>query len=448
MDFQRLPIADLHPAGYNPRKDLQPTDSEYQKIKRSIEEFGYVDPVIVNADMTIIGGHQRVKVLRDLGYEEIDCVVLDIDKDQEMALNIALNKISGEWDMGKLKDLIEELDAGAFDVELTGFDYAEVEALLGVKQESEVSEDHFDADAAAEKIEQPVTQKGDVWQLGKHRLICGDSTDAPTIAKLMDGKQARLIITDPPYNVNYEGSNGLKIKNDNMANSAFYEFLLNAYKAMFAAAEPGCPIYVFHADTEGLNFRKAYCDAGFKLAECLVWVKNSLVLGRQDYHWRHEPILYGWKEGAGHHWYGERNKDTVLEDGAGSPSGAGFDIGKLKKEEMAELLKTLLKDESCTTIIREDKPSRNDVHPTMKPIPLIGRLMKNSSAPSDLVLDSFGGSGSTLMAAEQLGRVCYTSEFDEVYCDVIVKRWEEYTGKKAVRIIEDGESDAPAAGFC
>lgn len=446
MNFQKLNLTDLHPAEYNPRKDLKPADSEYQKIKRSIEEFGYVDPVIVNADMTVIGGHQRVKVLKDLGYEEIDCVVLEIDKDQEKALNIALNKISGEWNMGKLKDLIEELDAGAFDVELTGFDYAEVEALLGEKQESEVNEDNFDADAAAEKIEQPITQKGDIWQLGKHRLVCGDSTDSAVIAKLMDGEQARLIITDPPYNVNYEGSNGLKIKNDNMANIAFYEFLLNAYKCMFASAEPGCPIYVFHADTEGLNFRKAYIEAGFKLAECLVWVKNSLVLGRQDYHWRHEPILYGWKEGAGHHWYGERNKDTVLESDENVAAGDGFNIGKLKKEEMAELLKTFLKDESCTTIIREDKPSKNDVHPTMKPLPLIGRLMKNSSESGDLVLDSFGGSGSTLMAAEQLGRVCYTSEFDEVYCDVIVKRWEEFTGKKAVRIV-GGENGAETAGF-
>ena len=423
MNFQKLNINDLHPADYNPRKDLKPADSEYQKIKRSLEKFGYVDPVIVNADMTVIGGHQRIKVLKDLGYEEIDCVVLDIDKDQEKALNVALNKISGEWDMGKLKDLIEELDAGAFDVELTGFDFAEVEAILGGTHESEVNEDNFDADAAADDIKQPVTKKGDIWQLGNHRLICGDSTDAATIARLMDGKQARLIITDPPYNVNYEGGTGLKIKNDNMGDSAFFEFLLNSHKRMFESAEPGCPIYVFHADTEGLNFRRAYIEAGFKLSECLIWVKNALVLGHQDWHWRHEPILYGWKEGAAHHWYGERNKDTVLENDTNVMSDGGFNINNLKKDEMAELLKTLLKDQNNTTIIREDKPSRNDVHPTMKPLPLIGRLMKNSSAPGDIVLDSFGGSGSTLMVAEQLGRTCYTSEFDEIYCDVIIKMW-------------------------
>jgi DNA modification methylase len=439
MNFQTLKTSDLQPSDYNPRKDLTPEDREYQKIMRSIKAFGYVDPIIVNYDMTVIGGHQRLKVLKDLGYEEIECVVLEVDKDQEKALNIALNKISGEWDTDRLKDLFADLDTGAFDVELTGFDYAEIEALMNQTPEQEVVEDDFNIETAAKEIKQPITHKGDIWQLGRHRLICGDSTDAATIAKLMGGKQARLIVTDPPYNVNIEGSTGLKIKNDNMGDSAFYEILLNAHKRMFESAEPGCPIYVFHADTEGLNFRKAYIAAGFKLSECLIWVKNSLVLGHQDYHWSHEPILYGWREGAAHHWYGERDKDTVLED--------AISISKLKKDEMVALLKELLKGRENTTIIREDKPSRNDVHPTMKPLKLIGTLIKNSSRNGDIVLDSFGGSGSTLMAAEQLGRTCYTSEFDEIYCDVIVKRWEDFTNDKAM-LIEGGESDAETAGNC
>jgi DNA modification methylase len=439
MTFQKLKTADLLPANYNPRKDLQPTDSEYKKIKRSIEEFGYVDPIIVNKDKTVVGGHQRLKVLKDLGFDEIDCVVVDVDKDHEKALNIALNKISGEWDNTRLADLLQELDTGAFDVELTGFDLDEIAALLA-PTDQEVVEDDFNVETAAKDIKEPITHKGDIWQLGRHRLICGDSTEQKAIAQLMDGMQARLIITDPPYNVNYEGGTGLKIKNDNMGDSAFYEFLVNAYNRMFESAEPGCPIYVFHADTEGLNFRQAYADAGFKLSECLIWVKNSLVLGHQDYHWKHEPILYGWKEGGAHHWYGNRDKDTVQED--------NINIGKLTKAQMGDLLKELLKGKEDTTIIREDKPSRNDVHPTMKPLKLIGSLMKNSSTHGDIVLDSFGGSGSTLMAAEQLGRTCYTSEFDEVYCDVIIKRWEDFTGEIAVRITEGGESDAKTAGSC
>jgi DNA modification methylase len=432
MTFQTLKTAELLPSSYNPRKDLQPNDADYIKIKRSIEEFGYIDPVIVNKDFTVIGGHQRLKVLKDLGYAEIECVVLDIDKDREKALNIALNKISGEWDMERLKDLFADLDNGTFDLGLTGFDYAEIEALMNQAPEQEVVEDDFNVETVAKEIKQPATRKGDVWQLGRHRLICGDSTNKADISKLMGGKQARLIITDPPYNVNYEGGTGLRIKNDNMGDSAFYEFLLGAYERMFESAEPGSPIYVFHADTEGVNFRNAYLQAGFKLSECLIWVKNSLVLGHQDYHWKHEPILYGWREGAAHHWYGERDKDTVLEN--------TVNIGKLKKDEMVALLKELLQDRENTTIIHEDKPSRNDVHPTMKPLKLVGRLMKNSSRNGDIVLDSFGGSGSTLMAAEQLGRICYTSEFDEIYCDVIVKRWEDFTGSKAV-LVESSEKD-------
>jgi len=384
MNFQKLNIDDLHPAAYNPRKDLKSADSEYKKIKRSIEEFGYVDPVIVNADLTVIGGHQRLKVLKDLGYKEIDCVVLDIEKDKEKALNIALNKISGEWEMGKLKDLIEELDAGAFDVELTGFDFAEIEALINELDPKGIKEDNFDEPPP----ENPITRQGDIWMLGRHRLICGDSTKPETYAALMDGKKANLILTDPPYNVSYEGTAG-KIKNDNMDDKKFYEFLVAAFKSMYDHMADGGSIYVFHADKESINFRTAFRDAGFYCHQTCIWVKNSLVLGRCDYQYNHEPILVGWKPTSGHKFYADRKQKTTWNF---------------------------------------DRPSKSQYHPTMKPIALIAYPIMNSSLTNSIVLDPFGGSGSTLIACEQTDRVCNTVELDEKYADVIVKRYIEQKG--------------------
>jgi DNA modification methylase len=436
MRIETIKITDLIPASYNPRVDLQQGDPEYEKIKRSIEEFGYVDPIIVNKDNTVIGGHQRVKVLKDLGYEEITCVIVDMDKDHEKALNIALNKISGDWDNDKLKDLLQELDTGAIDMDLTGFDFDEIEKLIGQTHQEEAEEDDFDADGTLAGISEATTKLGDVWQLGRHRLMCGDCTDEATIGKLMDDKLIKLILTDPPYNVNYgdkaemledydKGHHNIdRILNDNMSDESFYNFLYASFSQLFNAAEQGCPIYVFHSDSEGFNFRKAYKDAGFKLAECLVWVKNTLVLGRQDYQWRHEPILYGWKEGAAHHWYGERNKTTVFEE--------ELEIDKMSKADMATLLKAIF--ESNTTILYENKPAVNDPHPTMKPLKLCGKLISNSSEIGDIVADFFGGSGSTLMAAEQLDRKCYMMELDPKYVDVIIKRWENFTGGKAEKI--------------
>jgi ParB family chromosome partitioning protein len=384
MNFQKLNIDDLHPAAYNPRKDLKSADSEYKKIKRSIEEFGYVDPVIVNADLTVIGGHQRLKVLKDLGYKEIDCVVLDIEKDKEKALNIALNKISGEWEMGKLKDLIEELDAGAFDVELTGFDFAEIEALINELDPKGIKEDNFDEPPP----ENPITRQGDIWMLGRHRLICGDSTKPETYAALMDGKKANLILTDPPYNVSYEGTAG-KIKNDNMDDKKFYEFLVAAFKSMYDHMADGGSIYVFHADKESINFRTAFRDAGFYCHQTCIWVKNSLVLGRCDYQYNHEPILVGWKPTSGHKFYADRKQKTTWNF---------------------------------------DRPSKSQYHPTMKPLALIAYPIMNSSLTNSIVLDPFGGSGSTLIACEQTDRICNTVELDEKYADVIVKRYIEQKG--------------------
>ena len=431
---EKIKIQNLKAATYNPRKDLKPEDEEYKKIKNSLQTFGYVDPVIINTDMTIIGGHQRVKVLKDLGYDEIDCVIIEIDKTKEKALNVALNKITGEWDTKKLEELLKELSIVDMS-EITGFDIAEINDILGIEEEAQ--EDEFDLEENLPKI--PITQKGDIWLLGKHRLMCGDSTNENNIKDLMNGQKARLIITDPPYNVAYEGKtkDAMTIQNDNMESNQFYLFLFEAYKQMYEVSEAGAPIYVFHADTEGMNFRKAFIDAGFKLAQCLIWVKNSLVMGRQDYHWRHEPILYGWKEGAAHSWYGHRNKDTILH-----PEDENVDINKLNKKELISLVKKIkyMMDEETTAVYNE-RPTRSDIHPTMKPLKLIGKLMSNSSQKGDNVFDAFGGSGSTLITAEQLERVAFIMEFDERYCDAIVTRYIEYNKSSSdVFVIREGKT--------
>lgn len=393
MNIQKISIEKLKPAEYNPRKDLKPEDEEYQKIKKSLIEFGYVAPVIVNSDMTVIGGHQRLKVLKELGYTEIECNVVDLDKAKEKALNIALNKITGEWDNTKLEELLAELKETDIDMDMTGFSFDEVDNML--KDITGSKEDDFDLDQALNEIEEPISKPGDVWILGRHRLMCGNSTQKEDVMHLMNKQDADMILTDPPYNVDYVGktSEALKIENDNMNETEFYNFLIDAFRNMFESVKYGGSIYVFHADTEGLNFWNAFKAVGFKLAQCLVWVKNTFVMGRQDYQWRHEPILYGWKEGAGHYFVYNRKQSTVLEF---------------------------------------DKPSRNAEHPTMKPIDLLVYLIKNSSKENDIILDLFGGSGSTLIAAEQVQRTCYTMELDPKYCDVIIKRWENLTGQKAI----------------
>ncbi len=393
MNIQKISIEKLKPAEYNPRKDLKPEDEEYQKIKKSLIEFGYVAPVIVNADMTVIGGHQRLKVLKELGYTEIECNVVDLDKDKEKALNIALNKITGEWDNAKLEELLAELKETNIDMDMTGFSFDEVDNML--KDITGSKEDDFDVDQALNEIEEPTSKPGDIWILGRHRLMCGNSTQKEDVMCLMNKQEADMLLTDPPYNVDYVGktSEALKIENDNMNETEFYNFLIDAFRNMFESVKYGGSIYVFHADTEGLNFRNAFKAVGFKLAQCLVWVKNTFVMGRQDYQWRHEPILYGWKEGAGHYFVDNRKQSTVLEF---------------------------------------DKPSRNAEHPTMKPIDLLVYLIKNSSKENDIILDLFGGSGSTLIAAEQIQRTCYVMELDPKYCDVIIKRWENLTGQKAI----------------
>lgn len=441
MNIEKRAIAELHAAEYNPRKALTPEDAEYQKIKKSIETFGYVDPIIINQDGTIIGGHQRCTVLSDLGWTEVDVVVLDLSKEDEKALNVALNKITGEWDNLKLKELLVELDLGDYDISVTGFSAQELEALIELTTfEPEVTEDEFDEETALEEQEVPLVRQGEVWQLGRHRLMCGDSTDSSDVQKLMGAEQMDLIITDPPYNVNYEekaaalneyrpNNNGaMKIDNDLMEKEDFYNFLFSAFSNMKEYMRDGAAIYVFHADSEGLNFRKAFTDVGLRLAEVLIWEKNNFVLGRQDYHWRHEPVLYGWKEGAGHYFVNDRTQDTViLED--------DVDFEAMKKPELIQYIKDMMhRYADQTTVIFENKPMSSSLHPTMKPLTLIGKFMKNSSKQGWNVGDLFGGSGSTLMAAEQLGRNAFVMEYSEEYASVIIRRWEEFTGEKAVKI--------------
>ncbi len=387
MQIEKLKTELLIPADYNPRKDLKPGDPEYEKLKRSIEQFGYVEPVIWNKTTShVVGGHQRLKVLLDMGITEVECVVIEMNEEKEKALNIALNKISGDWDKDKLMLLIADLQGADFDVSLTGFEPAELDALFKDSLKDGIHEDDFDVDAELQKP--ALTKQGDVWVLGRHRLVCGDSTKVDTFNLLMDGKLANLVVTDPPYNVNYEGSAG-KIKNDNMGNEAFYEFLLDAFKNTEMAMAKDASIYVFHADTEGLNFRKAFSEAGFYLSGTCIWKKQSLVLGRSPYQWQHEPVLFGWKKSGKHNWYADRKQTTIWEF---------------------------------------EKPKKNSDHPTMKPVALVAYPILNSSLTNCIVLDPFGGSGSTLIACEQAERICCTIELDEKYCDVIVKRYIEQVG--------------------
>lgn len=399
MEWRTIPVGELKPAAYNPRKKLKAGDKEYEKIKNSIQEFGYVEPIICNYDMTVIGGHQRLTVLKDLGYTEVQCVVVHIeDENKVKALNVALNKITGAWDEQLLADLLVDLKAQDFNTDFTGFEAPEVEQLFSKVHNKEIKEDDFDVD---EELKKPAMSKlGDVWFLGRHRFICGDSTKPETYDTLMDGQLANMVLTDPPYNVNVEEMAG-KIKNDNMADEDFYKFLFAAFVCMEQNMAQDASIYVFHADTQGLNFRKAFHDAGFYLSGCCIWKKNALVLGRSPYQWRHEPCLFGWKLGGKHQWYSDRKQTTVWE---------------------------------------YDRPKASKDHPTMKPVALMAYPIQNSCMSNCIVLDPFLGSGSTLIACEETNRICYGIELDEKFADVIVKRYiETKGGSDGVFLLRDGQ---------
>ena len=399
MQVEKVAISKLNPAKYNPRKNLKPGDTEYEKLKRSMAEFGYVEPIIWNKRTgNIVGGHQRYKILHDMEYKEAECVIVDLDDNREKALNVALNKISGEFDIPLLTDLLKDLSANDFDVSLTGFDENEISDLFSDADAKEGKDDDYDVNKVLE--ESAFVKQGDLWQIGKHRMLCGDATNSEDLNKLMGDKKANLIVTDPPYNVNFESASGLKIKNDKQTSEKFYDFLLSAFKNMSEHLAEGGSVYIFHADTEGLNFRKAFIDAGFHLSGVCIWAKNSFVMGRSPYQWGHEPILYGWLKTGKHKWYAGRAESTIWH---------------------------------------YDKPKKNGEHPTMKPIPLLCYPIKNSSAVNSIILDTFAGSGSTLMACQQMDRICYCMELDPKYASVIIRRYVDSYGDENVFLVRENE---------
>ncbi len=396
-EMQLVPIEKLVPYVNNARTH---SPEQINKLRSSLREFGFINPVIIDREFGVIAGHGRILAAKEEGIAEVPCVYADfLSAAQKKAYILADNRMAMDagWDEELLRVEIEALQADDFDLALTGFDEKELAVLFG--DDSDVQDDNFDVDA---ELKAPViTKAGDVWTLGRHRLVCGDSTKPETFALLMGDRKANLVITDPPYNVNYEGSAG-KIKNDNMADDLFYQFLLAAFQNTEAAMADDASIYVFHADTEGLNFRRAFADAGFRLSGTCIWKKQSLVLGRSPYQWQHEPILFGWKKKGKHQWYTGRKESTIWEF---------------------------------------DKPKKNGDHPTMKPIPLLTYPIMNSSMSNTLVLDPFGGSGSTLIACHQTDRTCCTIELDEKFCDVIVKRYIEQVGSAdGVSVQRDGQT--------
>ena len=379
---------------------------QINKLRSSLREFGFINPVIIGRDYGIIAGHGRVMAAREEGINEVPCVFVDhLTEAQKKAYIIADNRMALDagWDEELLKVEIEALQAEAFDISLTGFGDDELSDLFG-KDKDAIEDDDYDLTAALEKA--AFVEKGDVWVVGRHRLVCGDATSAEDVALLMDGKKANLIVTDPPYGVSFKSNSGLTIKNDSMKDEEFYNFLHKSFENMVAHLESGGSAYVFHADTEGLTFRKAFIDAGFHLAGVCIWSKNSLVLGRSDYQWQHEPVLYGFLKNGKHRWYSDRKQ---------------------------------------TTIWNFNKPKRNENHPTSKPLDLLSYPIRNSSQENAIVIDTFGGSGSTLMACEQTNRICFTLELDEKYASVILRRYVEDTGDAENVYVLRGDKRIPYA---
>jgi DNA modification methylase len=394
--IEMVSIGQLLPYARNARTH---DDAQVAQIAASIKEFGFNNPILIADDQSIVAGHGRLSAARKLGLTEVPVVRLShLSDTQRKAYILADNRLAlnAGWDNDLLKLELQELEIEGVDLEMLGFSKEELDGLLN---SLEPTEGLTDEDAVPEPPEEPITKPGDIWILGKHRLMCGDSTSIDHLEKLCNGLQVDMWLTDPPYNVAYEGGTKekLTIKNDSMDDDQFRQFLRDAYTAADAVMKSGAVFYIWHADLEGYNFRGAAKDCGWVVRQCLIWKKSSLVMGRQDYHWKHEPCLYGWKEGAGHLWAADRKQTTILEF---------------------------------------DKPSRNGEHPTMKPVALFEYQMLNNTKGGDIVLDSFGGSGTTLVAAQKNGRVAYLMELDPKYCDVIVKRWEEFTGKKAELVSE------------
>ena len=394
-----VPIEKLVPYINNARTH---SPEQITKLRASLREFGFINPVIIDKDYGVIAGHGRLMAAKEEGIKEVPCVLADhLTEAQKKAYILADNRMAMDagWDEELLRIEIEALQAEAFDVGLTGFDEKEIADLFSGGDGNGAEDDDFDLSEALEKAS--FVKRGDLWKVGRHYLMCGDATDAADVTFLMNGKRANLIVTDPPYGVSFKSSDGLTIQNDSIQGDDFYQFLYKAFKNMADHLEKGGAAYVFHADTEGLNFRKAFIDAGFHLAGVCIWVKNSLVLGRSDYQWQHEPVLYGFLKNGKHPWYSDRKQ---------------------------------------TTILNYDKPKRNKNHPTSKPLDLLGYPIQNSSQENSIVLDTFGGSGSTMMACQQTGRTCYMIELDEKYASVILRRYvEDFGDEEDVYVIRDTE---------
>lgn len=401
-EMQLVPLSKLVPYVNNARTH---SPEQLTKLRSSLREFGFINPVIIDRDFNVIAGHGRIMAAKEEGITEVPCVFVDyLTEAQKKAYILADNRMALDagWDEELLRIEIESLQGADFDVSLTGFGEDEIADLFAADGEKDVKDDDFDLSAALEKA--AFVERGDIWTVGRHRLMCGDATSAEDVAALMDGKKANLIVTDPPYGVSFKSGSGLSIQNDSMKGDEFYTFLYNSFSQMAAHLENGGAAYVFHADTEGLNFRKAFVDAGFHLAGVCIWVKNSLVLGRSDYQWQHEPVLYGFLKNGKHPWYSDRKQ---------------------------------------TTIWNYDKPKRNKNHPTSKPLDLLGYPISNSSQENAIVIDTFGGSGSTMMACEQTNRICHMMELDEKYASVILRRYVEDTGDSENVYVERGGEKVP-----
>ena len=398
-EMQLVPLSKLVPYVNNARTH---SPEQLTKLRSSLREFGFINPVIIDREFNVIAGHGRITAAKEEGIAEVPCVFVDhLTEAQKKAYILADNRMALDagWDEELLRIEIESLQCADFDVSLTGFGEDEVADLFAGDGGKDVKNDDFDLSAALEKA--AFVERGDVWTVGRHRLMCGDATSAEDVAALMGGKKANLIVTDPPYGVSFKSGSGLSIQNDSMKGDEFYTFLYSSFSQMAAHLENGGAAYVFHADTEGLNFRKAFMDAGFHLAGVCIWVKNSLVLGRSDYQWQHEPVLYGFLKNGRHPWYSDRKQ---------------------------------------TTIWNYDKPKWNKNHPTSKPLDLLGYPICNSSQENAIVLDTFGGSGSTMMACEQTNRLCCMMEIDEKYASVILRRYVEDTGDpENVYVVRNGE---------
>lgn len=424
LQIELVPIGSIRPYENNAKIH---TAEQIEQIKNSILEFGNNDPIAIDANGVIIEGHGRLMALQELGYTEVEVIRLGhLTEEQRKAYTLIHNKLTMNtgFDLDILAtelQAIENINMADYDFELDIADDMVIE---------DVEEDNFNPEVPEEAI----AKRGQVYQLGEHRLMCGDSTSAADVQKLMGDEQADCLLTDPPYNVNYGGDEHSPasgkhrvIENDNLTDSDFYKFLLAFYQNAEAALKPGGSFYIWHADSEGYNFRKALRDAGLQLRQTLIWNKNALVLGRQDYQWKHEPCLYGWKDGAAHYFTSSRSETTVIEDEVP-------DFSKMKKDELVQMLERVYSQ--ATTVIDEMKPSKSDLHPTMKPLRLMAYLIQNSTRRGEIVLDLFGGSGSTLIASEETKRRCRMMEYDPRYVDVIIQRWEEQTGKKAKLLTE------------